>query len=127
MAHATTGQLAAALGMIAIGSLLAACDVRGRVYEDRPAYYAERPVYVTPPPQGPIIIREAPPPPRRENRPRRPGPGFVWVPGYYVVRGNHWEWAGGHWERPPRPGAVWVEPRYQRHGDAYDFSFGFWR
>jgi|PlaIllAssembly_1097288.scaffolds.fasta_scaffold385581_2 hypothetical protein len=42
-----------------------------------------------------------PPPPYAERaRVRPPGPGYVWVEGYWLRRGNHWHWVRGYWTRP---------------------------
>ena len=41
-----------------------------------------------------------PPPHAYRNHGRPPGPGYVWVDGYWVRRGNHWRWVNGHWARP---------------------------
>lgn len=64
------------------------------------------------------------PPPARVVRvmPRAPGPGYVWVPGYwYPVRGRY-VWREGYWTVPPYGGAVWVQPRYER-GQYFE---GYW-
>lgn len=49
------------------------------------------------------VARVPPPPPpaRYENRAygRPPGPGYAWVDGHWVRRGNHWYWVRGHWVR----------------------------
>jgi hypothetical protein len=42
-----------------------------------------------------------PPPYAYRARGMAPGPGYVWVDGYWVFRGNHWHWVSGHWVRPP--------------------------
>jgi hypothetical protein len=67
----------------------------------------------------------APPPPPRvvAYRPLRPGPGFVWVPGYWHPAGRSYAWRAGFWTRPPYIGARWVSPRY--HGRRY--YGGYWR
>src|SRR6185369_3864130 len=61
-------------------------------------------------------IRIGPPPPPRIVRvlPRRPGPNYVSVNGYWYPRGNRYRWHDGYWARPPYPGAQWVAPRYDR-------------
>ena len=48
-------------------------------------------------------IPPPPPPPPYAYRERgvAPGPGYVWVDGYWVFRGNHWHWVSGHWVRTP--------------------------
>jgi hypothetical protein len=42
-------------------------------------------------------------------RPPCPGPGYVWVDGYY---GPHGAWIAGYWTLPPAVGAAWIAPRY---------------
>jgi WXXGXW repeat (2 copies) len=42
-----------------------------------------------------------------------PGPGYVWVPGYWDWVAGRWVWVDGRWVLPPRPRAVWVEPRME--------------
>ncbi|HVY69912.1 MAG TPA: hypothetical protein VHH73_08275, partial [Verrucomicrobiae bacterium] len=61
-----------------------------------------------PPPQ--IIVQQAPPAPIVEVRPIMPGPGYIWVGGYWEWRGR-WVWSRGHWGYPPRRGVIWVGPR----------------
>jgi hypothetical protein len=56
------------------------------------------------------------------RRPAIPGPGYVWVDGYYGFAGGHYRWVNGYWSRPPYAGAYWVAPRY--HGGRY--YAGYW-
>jgi len=56
-----------------------------------------------------------------------PGPGYVWVDGFYDLRGSRWVWTPGYWVRPPRPRAVWVRPHWEPHGHGYRFHSGHWR
>ena len=60
-------------------------------------------------------FRIGPPPPPRVVRilPRRPGPGFVWINGYWYPTGNHYSWHNGYWARPPYAGARWIVPQYR--------------
>jgi hypothetical protein len=130
------------LPMIALLGLssfsLAACDIHTSTYlydehPRRPAvvreapssgYYYGNPVVA---PQ-PVIVHRAPPAPRPERIVASPGPGYVWVPGYWAASRGEWVWVGGHWERPPRRGAVWVPPRYEREGrDSIRFEVGIWK
>jgi len=70
----------------------------------------------------------APPPPDRvEVVGVAPGPGFVWVGGYWVWRGGVHAWVPGTWRRPPYPGAVWIAPRWHRRYGRYYFREGHWR
>jgi hypothetical protein len=70
-----------------------------------------------------------PPPPRREVIVTRPGPGYVWVPGYHRWEGGAYVWVPGRWVLPPQPyyhrwvpghwretprGWVWVEGHWRR-------------
>jgi len=64
-----------------------------------------------------------PPPPPVYYAPPSPGPGFVWVSGYYYPVGRRYEWRQGYWTRPPRGHVRWVAPRYQR-GRYFN---GYWR
>ena len=91
---------------------------RETVYVDQPAY-AEQPQYV--------IVREAPPPIIVEHRPPPPGPGHIWIDGYWNWSGQRYAWQGGHYAVPPRERAVWVAPRYERHEQGYRYTPGQWR
>jgi hypothetical protein len=65
----------------------------------------------------------APPPPRAVAVvPTSPGPGFVWVEGYWYPVGGHYRWHSGYWTRPPYAGARWVAP----HHDGERFFEGYW-
>jgi len=65
-----------------------------------------------------------PPPPPRVVRvlPRRPGPEFIWIEGYWYPAGRRYKWHDGYWTRPPYPGARWIAP----HHDGERFFDGFW-
>jgi WXXGXW repeat (2 copies) len=65
----------------------------------------------------------APPPPRVVAvRPASPGPGFLWVDGYWYPDGGHYKWHAGYWTRPPYAGAHWIAP----HHDGQQFFNGYW-
>jgi hypothetical protein len=68
-----------------------------------------------------------PPPVRVETYGPAPGPGFVWVNGYWGWRGNNYVWVGGRWSRPPHARAVWVAPRWESYRGRYRFYEGRWR
>ena len=76
---------------------------------------------------GVYYARSAPPPPRYGVVGVAPGPGFLWVNGWWDWRGSNWYWVPGRWERPPRPHAMWVEPRWERHGHGWRMRRGHWR
>ena len=76
---------------------------------------------------GAAYVRVPPPPARVEVYGVAPGPGFVWVNGYWAWRGGGYAWAPGYWARPPRPRARWVSGYWSyRHG-GYRYRPGCWR
>ena len=72
---------------------------------------------------GGYYVAAPPPPPPVYYAPPSPGPGFVWVSGYYYPVGRRYEWRQGYWTRPPHAHARWIAPRY-RQGRYYA---GYWR
>ena len=88
-----------------------------------------RVVYVQTPPPGPsgeVVVSEAPPAPPQEVIVAAPGPGYVWVPGYYSWQG-HWVWMRGAWVVRPHPYSVWVGGHWGRRGHGYVWVGGHWR
>lgn len=68
-----------------------------------------------------------PPPLRAEYVGVAPGPGYVWINGYWGWRGNNYYWVPGRYERPPHRGSYWVAPHWERHGNHYVMRQGHWR
>ena len=56
-----------------------------------------------------------------------PGPGFLWVDGFWDLRGSRWVWVDGRWARPPRGRTHWEPDRWERHGDRWRYNRGHWR
>jgi hypothetical protein len=111
--------LLAALGLAAAVPLLgltSGCIVTAR---PAPVAYAE--------PAGEVYVDAAPPAPIVESVGVVPGPGFVWIGGYFHWYGNRWGWVAGHYARPPRRGASWVGPRYELRGGRRVYIRGYWR
>jgi hypothetical protein len=100
-----------ALLLVAGGSLLAETHVSIGVRVGAPPVYG----YATP-----VVA----------YRPPCPGPGYVWIAGYYDGYGR---WFDGYWTLPPYTGAYWVAPRLfggrfvagywggARHFDRHDY------
>ena len=76
---------------------------------------------------GRVYIRTGPPPVRAEVVAVSPGPGYVWVPGYYQYRGSAYVWVAGRYERPPRVRARWVPGHWERDRRGWYFVDGHWR
>ena len=68
-----------------------------------------------------------PPAPRYGSVGVAPGPGFVWIEGFWDLRGGAWVWAPGRWVMPPRERAVWVRPEWRREGNRWRYREGRWR
>jgi len=79
------------------------------------AYVAYR---VPPPPGVPMVLGPAG---------YAPGPGYVWVDGFWDLRGSRWVWAPGRWAYPPHARAVWVRSYWEPHGSSWRFHSGHWR
>ena len=75
---------------------------------------------------GEVYVNEPPPAPVSETIVAAPGPGFVWVGGYWGWGGGRWRWEGGHWARPPHAGARWVGPRYYTRSGRHVWVHGEW-
>ena len=93
-----------------------------------------RTVYRTPPPAvveapGAEVDVSGPPPPDEVDTVVgvAPGPGFIWVGGYWGWGPGGWAWRHGYWGRPPHPGAVWVRPGYVFRGGRHVYVRGGWR
>ena len=68
-----------------------------------------------------------PPPPRIQVRAIAPGPGFVWIDGYWGYGRGGYAWAPGYWTRPPRPRAVRAPGGWHYRGGRYYYRGGRWR
>lgn len=116
-------------------------DYRGGRYVFVEGYWRDAVVLTTPPPppapavvvsaplgaSAEIAVVMAPPPPRQEVVYAMPGPGYVWINGFWGWRAGRHVWIAGHYERPPHGRRAWVEPRWERRGGNYFFIEGRWR
>ncbi|MFO0745498.1 MAG: hypothetical protein U1F43_07480 [Myxococcota bacterium] len=71
------------------------------------------------------VGRTRPPRVRYETRAAVPGPGFVWVAGYWDWQGDDWVWIPGRWERP-EPHNYWVRARYVPEYGHWRYVPGHW-
>jgi len=78
-------------------------------------------------PRGRVYVRVGPPAPVYETRLVSPGPGFVWIPGYYRNEPRGYAWVPGRWERPPRARAQWVPARWVHDRRGWYVVEGHWR
>jgi len=109
-----------------IGAMLFACSFLSGCYAvpvSESGNVAEAP----PPPRQEVgYVAEAPPPPRQEVIGAKPGPRYVWMPGYWTWQ-NQWVWTSGYWARQPHPRAVWVRGHWRPHRGGYMWVPGHWR
>src|SRR5262245_57278737 len=75
--------------------------------------------------RGEVRVLVAPPPLRAEVLTVAPGPGWVWVRGYWHWNGRGYVWIGGRYVAPD-PGFVWVAPRYVHRGPRVVYVRGYW-
>jgi hypothetical protein len=76
---------------------------------------------------GGVYVRTGPPPLRREVIVTAPGPGYVWVPGYYQYNRTGYVWVTGRYERPPRGRSRWVPGHWQNSRRGWFYVQGHWR
>ncbi len=74
-----------------------------------------------------VYVRIGPPPPRREIVTVRPGPQYVWVPGYHRWDGRAYVWAPGAWVVPPPHRRGWVPGHWRNTPRGYFWVEGHWR
>ena len=74
-----------------------------------------------------VYVRIGPPHPRREVIVARPGPAYVWTPGYYAHDGTRYNWVAGTWVLPPHRHAHWVPGHWRHRAAGYYWVPGHWR
>src|SRR6266481_1514968 len=75
-----------------------------------------------------VSVGEPPPPLPVYDQPPLPGPGYLWVPGYWAwdVGGGAYYWVPGTWLRPPRYGVLWTPAWWDWEAGVYVFHPGYW-
>lgn len=71
-------------------------------------------------------VPDDPPAPREEVVVVRPGPEYVWYPGYWAWH-DHWVWEPGRWVLPPHPRAIWEPGHWVHQGHGWVWHSGHWR
>ncbi len=75
---------------------------------------------------GPVSIRTAPPPLPYYEQPFCPGPGYIWVPGYWAYGRSGYYWVPGLWEFAPRVGWLWTPGYWGWSEGVYVWHSGYW-
>ncbi len=107
--------------LVATAAVGLACVGCEHEHHERETVYVQQPAQ----PQY-VVVAQPPPPVVVETRPLPPGPGCIWIDGYWHWGGRQYAWKSGHWEVPPRGYNHWVAPRYERHGNEYHYMPGRW-
>jgi|SRR5580704_17129940 hypothetical protein len=84
----------------------------------------------TPATPAPVIVTAmpaAPSPPADTVQGASPGTNYVWVPGYYDWRGDHYVWNPGAWVMTPATTSVWVPAHWEPTAGGYTWVAGHWR
>jgi hypothetical protein len=68
----------------------------------------------------------APPPAQTEVVVAAPGPGYIWVGGYWGWGGHRHHWVPGRWIIG-RHGHTYHQPRWHHHGRGWRLAPGHWQ
>jgi hypothetical protein len=72
-----------------------------------------------------VEVPNAPPDPKTEVKTPCPGPGNIWVAGYWDYIGGRHVWRDGRWVQG-KPGYEYVRARYEWDGKAWQFHVPHW-
>jgi hypothetical protein len=73
-----------------------------------------------------LSVNFAPPPIPVYEQPLCPGPGYIWVPGYWAWGPNGYYWVPGTWVVAPFVGALWTPGYWGWNGTVYVWHPGYW-
>jgi hypothetical protein len=79
------------------------------------------------PPPGVVLVDRGPPAMRHEVVVVSPGPGFVWIYGYWSWGRNEYHWVPGRWLRPDRGFREWEPGRWVHSRRGWYWREGRWR
>jgi hypothetical protein len=60
------------------------------------------------------------------EQPPIPGPGCMWIPGYWAWDGSEYYWTPGYWATPPAVGLYWTPPYWAWNNGVFVFNAGYW-
>jgi hypothetical protein len=73
-----------------------------------------------------VSVGFAPPPIPVYEQPLCPGPGYIWVPGYWAYGPYGYYWVPGEWVLAPGIGLYWTPGYWGFAGGSYVFHEGYW-
>lgn len=73
-----------------------------------------------------LSVTVAPPPLPVYEQPVIPGPGYIWVPGYWSYGDMGYFWVPGTWVLPPDPDLLWTPGYWGFTDGAYAWNPGYW-
>jgi len=73
-----------------------------------------------------LSVAIAPPPLPVYEQPLIPGPGYIWVPGYWAYGPEGYYWVPGTWVFAPYVGALWTPGYWGWDGGYYNWNRGYW-
>lgn len=73
-----------------------------------------------------LSVGIAPPPLLVYAQPPVPGPGYLWMPGYWAWNGTAYYWVPGTWVLPPSVGLLWTPPWWGWVDGVYVWHAGYW-
>jgi len=81
---------------------------------------------VAAPARSQVYVHVGPPAPQHEVVVARPGPAYVWVPGYQSWNGRAYVWVAGRWMMPPAGLHAWVPGRWVSSPRGWYWIPGHW-
>src|SRR5215831_9252671 len=73
-----------------------------------------------------LTVMIAPPPIPVYEQPQIPGPGYLWVPGYWSYGPYGYFWVPGTWVEPPAVGLLWTPGFWGWSEGFYVWNPGYW-
>jgi len=73
-----------------------------------------------------VSVAIAPPPIPVYSQPICPGPGYIWIPGYWAYGPVGYYWVPGYWVVAPFVGALWTPGYWGWANGLYVWHAGYW-